>query len=289
MPIHTDELSPPPGAVDDGTNLGPVPTIHPYDSTANQLLDGFDPHNEQTSINIANMINVHDMIQPIAPAQGLASFNEQTSGNMENTVNVHDMLQPITPMQNCASINGQASVNTNMVNVHETIHPILQAQAFATFNKQNRGNMGNMVNVHDMLQPILPMQNCASIHGQATMNSSVVNVHDMIQPILPAQVCERMDAQPQTDIANIVGSRDINQPRIPTQASTLPDSRSNAMGTAGVHDVFQSTSPFQETRPVDRQAPVIYDRLFVPMTANPNDTHNQNPFNSPVIQPVHVV
>ncbi|PWY75279.1 hypothetical protein BO94DRAFT_549537 [Aspergillus sclerotioniger CBS 115572] len=227
--IHSDELSPSCDPVVNDASLDSATTIHAsatnasarphvspsrsYDNTANQLLDGFDQQDEQTSINNTDMDNGHDIIQPISPAQSLTPFNEQTHGNMGS-----------------------------MINVHDTFQPILQTRPFASFSEQNYENMETMVNVHDMFQPLLPIDNYGSIPGQASTHTNMVNVHDILQPILRGPVGEQVEAQSQTDITNIAG--DINQPTIQAPASTLLNPWNNAMTITGVHDAFQTTASF---------------------------------------------
>lgn len=223
---------------------------HSYDNVTNQPLDGFDLHNGQTSINIANMVYVDDMIQPILPAQGFTPFNEKNHENPGNMV-VDDMLQPILSVQDYGFTHQQTSNNVNMGNV--AVQPILPAQGFTLFTEQNHENPRNMV------------------------------VDDMLQPILPTHVCEPPEGQTQTTMANLVGIRDISRPTLP-QVSTLPDSRSHTMETAELHDMFQSTTPVQAPGPMDRQEPIIHGGLWPKATASQN-THNQNLFYSPQTVP----
>lgn len=89
---------------------------HSNDDVTNQLTDGIIPHN------VRNMIDIHDMLQPILPVRDNV---EQPHGNTANMVDVHDMIQSILP-----------------------------AHAFSLFDGQSNEDIGDMVNVHDMLQPI---------------------------------------------------------------------------------------------------------------------------------------
>jgi hypothetical protein len=135
---------------------------HSYNSNTDNLFDEDGTHNGQTSSSLRNILNVHDMLQPILSLQNYGLGHEQPPINMVNTVNVHDMIQPILP-----------------------------AHVFASFDEQTCGDMPdltNLINVHDMLQPILPAQICDLLEVEPqTSVANTVDVHNIGQQILPAR------------------------------------------------------------------------------------------------------
>lgn len=124
---------------------------HSNDDVTNQLTDGIVSHN------VRNMVDMHDMLQPILPVRDNV---EQPHGDTTNMVDVHDMIQPILP-----------------------------AHAFSLFDGQSNEDIGDMVNVHDMLQPILPVLNCESFDEQSQSNMmETAELSNMAPSIAPAQV-----------------------------------------------------------------------------------------------------
>ncbi|KAL4811671.1 hypothetical protein BDW67DRAFT_13048 [Aspergillus spinulosporus] len=247
-----------------------------YNDPVNQRLGGFEPHNEQTSVNIVNVLNIDDMIQPILPTHGFTPPIDQVQENPRNMV-VDDMLQPILFVQDCGFTYQQtsSSTNINMVNVHDMNQPVLPVQQFASVDNQIQDNLGNMV-VDDMLQPILSVQDCGFTYSQTSTNVDMGNannmvspaegftltndqiqenmvVDDMLQPILPARACEPPESRPQTTMANIDGIRDICQSTF-SQGFTLPSFRNDAVETAVPHEIQSTTHMGQ----MDKQVPMIH-------------------------------
>lgn len=220
---------------------------HSHDNLRNQQpFDRFDLHNGQTSVNIVNMVNVDDMIQPILPTLDFTPFDEQIQENTGNMV-VDDMLQPILSVQDCGLANQQTLNNVNTGNVGSMFQPVLSTQGFTPLNEQMEENPESMV------------------------------VDDVLQPILPTHVCVPPERQSQTDMANMVDIRDTSRPTL-SQTFSLPNPGIQAMETAELH-MFQSTTPVQAAGPVEEQTPTIHGALC-PRTAESQNTHDQNFFYS---------
>lgn len=137
-----------------------------------QLNDRINLHPEQTSSDIVNIVDIHDMIQPILQIQA------------------HDCEPPCDPSQ----VN-----DTQMADVHDMPQTVLP-QVFGSLGDQSQIDIANMLDIHDMIQPILPTQGFASLK-----NSSVVDIHDLLQPILPTQACKPFNEQSQTARFHEVG------------------------------------------------------------------------------------
>lgn len=75
---------------------------HPYDNATNQLAHSFEPSQGQPTAHIGNMVNVHDMIQPLSsthsmmPMQTFESSGGQPTASGGNMLDVHDMIQPLS-------------------------------------------------------------------------------------------------------------------------------------------------------------------------------------------------
>ncbi|KAJ5976634.1 hypothetical protein N7481_010341 [Penicillium waksmanii] len=152
-----------------------------------QLNDRIDHHPQQNSTEIVNIVDVHDMIQPILQIQA----------------------------QVCEPPNDLSQVkDTQMADVHDIPQPVLP-QVFGSLGHQSQIDIANMLDIHDMIQPILPTQGFASLE-----DSSMVDIHDMLQPILPTQACEPFNGQSQTRTSNMARFDDIGQPMFPAENVT---------------------------------------------------------------------
>lgn len=161
-----------------------------------------DPHSPRyTTQDSAVPIHVSPTVASVRLRQSPShSYNDvpnpPTNGtvthNVRNMVDVHDMLQPILPVRD--NIEHPQTDTTNLVDIHDMIQPIPPAQAFSSFDGLSNGDIGDMVNVHDMLQPILPVPACESFDGQSQSNMvGMAELHNMAPSIPPTQALRQMD------------------------------------------------------------------------------------------------
>ena len=160
---------------------------HPYDNATNQLAHSFEPSQGQPTAHIGNMVNVHDMIQPLSsthsmmPMQTFESSGGQPTASGGNMLDVHDMIQPLS-----------------------STHPMMPMQAFESSGGQPTASGGNMLDVHDMIQPL-----SSTMTSTQALEPPDGHTHDMFQSI-----CFSVPAFRQPDMQVMVGNESAYAPNI---------------------------------------------------------------------------